>query len=106
MATTYDISNGTSNPIDNTLQYDCTSCQAGGSVVSIFKDLAVPAGLLYLQQKNHVESTDYVEEKSQEPISQSLFDKLYELAEASPNVRKRKKTRRKMTTKANKTRRV
>ena len=105
MATTYDISNCKSYPV-NTLQYDCSSCQAGGSVVSIFKDLAVPAGLLYLQQNHDGVSNDYVEEKSQEPMSQSLFDKLYELAEASPNVRKHQKTRRKMTTKANKTRRV
>lgn len=98
------IPDSISTSISNTLP--CNSCQIGGSVSSVFQNLAVPAGLLYLQQKHNAASSDYVETESAEPISESLFDRLYELANADTNVRKQPKTRRKKMSKANKTRRT
>lgn len=90
-------------PIHDILRYDSTASQKGGSVISMFKDLAVPAGLLYLQQTT---TSNYDEEKSNEPISQSLYDKLFELAEAKPKAKRRnhKQTKRKKKAGRKKTR--
>lgn len=106
------ISPNVGHPVHDILRYDLSACQkgGGGSVISMFKDLAVPAGLLYLQQ---AESNNYVEDKLDEPISQNLYDKLFYLAEAKPNptpkskskLHKNKITRRKKIRQSNKTRR-
>lgn len=67
--------------------------QLGGSkldknVSSIFKDLAVPAGLLYLQEKSvpHYRPENY---GSNEVVEDTLYDKLLKLAEPNSNKKKR-----------------
>jgi len=73
-----------------------SKCQTGGNTSAIlngFKNLAVPAGLLYLQQSL---SRNYLETDKDEPISDSLYDKLFNLASFSDSSNKsstHKKTR-------------
>jgi hypothetical protein len=77
--------------------------QKGGSVSEIFKDLAVPAGLLYMQQSL---ATAYSSGNGDEIISDSLYDKLLNLATDKPKVQKKKKSRRnRKKTQQNNTRR-
>ena len=64
----------------------------GGSVSSIFNNLAVPAGLLYMQQSL---ATSYTSNNGNETISDTLYDKLLNLATDKPEVQKKKKSRRK-----------
>ena len=77
--------------------------QEGGSISSIFKDLAVPAGLFHLQQnptKNFLPSTF----GSNEVVEDTLYDKLLKLME--PDNDKRKKQSKKVKiSKNNKTKR-
>lgn len=89
------------HPVNDILRYDSNASQIGGNVVSMFKDLAVPAGLLYLQ---HTKSKQYENDKSDEVISESLYDKLFNLAQEKPKSSKHKKTRRKRKQKYNTTR--
>ena len=65
--------------------------QKGGSVSAIFNNLAVPAGLLYMQQSL---ATAYVPENGDETISDTLYDKLLNLASDKPANKKKKKSRR------------
>ena len=83
------------HPINEILRYDLNASQRGGNVVSMFNDFAVPAGLLYLQ---HIQSKpiQYEKNKSDEVISESLYDKLFNLAQEKPKTLKHKKTRRKI----------
>jgi len=67
------------------------SSQKGGSVSEIFKNLAVPAGLLYMQQSL---ATSYSSGNDDEIISDTLYDKLLNLATDKPKVQKKKKSRR------------
>ena len=78
--------------------------QVGGTASSIFKDLAVPAGLLFLQQKtpNHYRNTSAMGEN--EVVEDSLFDKLLKLSEPDDNKRKKQTKKRKLF-KNNKTKR-
>ena len=71
----------------------------GGSVSSLFKDLAVPAGLLYLQQK--IPSNHY-HEKHPEMIESSIYDKLLGLAEDKPERKLTKKSKKQKTRKTRK----
>ena len=77
--------------------------QEGGSISSIFKDLAVPAGLFHLQQnptKHFLPSTF----GSNEVVEDTLYDKLLKLME--PDNDKRKKQSKKVKiSKNNKTKR-
>jgi hypothetical protein len=66
--------------------------QKGGSVSEIFKNLAVPAGLLYMQQSL---ATSYSTGNGDEIISDTLYDKLLNLATDKPKDQKKKKSRRK-----------
>ena len=72
------------------------SSQTGGNSSAILnglKNLAVPAGLLYLQQSL---SRNYLETDKDESISDSLYDKLFNLASFSDSSNKsatHKKTR-------------
>lgn len=50
---------------------------SGANVSNMFKGLAVPAGLLYLQQNI---DKKYPTKSTQEPVSSSLFDRLLEFA--------------------------
>ena len=69
----------------------------GGSVSSALKDLAVPTGLLYLQQTM---SGKKFQDKHSEVISDNLFDKLFNLAQVKP---KQKLTKKRRITSARKT---
>jgi len=70
----------------------------GGSVSSLFKDLAVPAGLLYLQQKI---PTNPYHEKHPEMMESSIYDKLLGLA---GDKQERKLTKKSKKSKPRKTR--
>lgn len=74
----------------------------GTSVLSSLKGLAVPAGLLYMQQtieKPHI--SENVEKM--QVIGTSLYDNLLNLAEKNkPSTKKRKKTRKKTNKKTSK----
>ena len=72
---------------------------SGGSVSSLFKDLAVPAGLLYLQQNM---AQKHYHEKHPEMINSGIYDKLLKLAEDKPvkkYTKKSKKTKSRNTRK-------
>ena len=60
----------------------------GGSVSSALKDLAVPVGLLYLQQTM---SGKKYQNKHSEVISDNLFDKLFNLAQVKSKQKLTKK---------------
>jgi hypothetical protein len=77
--------------------------QEGGSISSIFKDLAVPAGLFHLQQnptKHFLPSTF----GSNEVIEDTLYDKLLKLMEPD-NDKRKKQTKKVKNYKNNKTKR-
>jgi hypothetical protein len=78
--------------------------QVGGTASSIFKDLAVPAGLLFLQQKqpNHYRNASALGETG--VVEDSLYDKLLKLSEPDNNKRKRQTKKGKLF-KNNKTKR-
>ena len=80
--------------------------QAGGSISSIFKDLAVPAGLLHLQQNptNHYLPSTF---GSNEVVEDTLYDKLLKLMEPDNDKRKKqtKKVKNSKKSKNNKTKR-
>ena len=81
---------------------DNNNIQKGGGVSSMFKNLAVPAGLLFLQQE--VKEKKY-ESANQSHVDEDMHDKLLELV--SPENRKKfsiKTRRNKNTSTKNKTR--
>lgn len=71
---------------------------AGGnrSVSSILNDLAVPAGLLLMQQKS-LKQYENVNENSNQVVNDDLFDKLLKMA--GPNNKNKKLTKRKLKSK-------
>ena len=73
--------------------------KAGGSVSSVFSDLAVPAGLLYMQRSV---AARHKHEKTNEMIPEGLYDKLFSLAQEDERKKpvKRRNTRRKRASKA------
>ena len=75
--------------------------QSGGNVSNIFNNLAVPAGLLLLQQKA---LKHYSEDKKDGVVSEDLFDKLLNLS--SPNKSKKMTKRHKKSKNSKKTKRV
>jgi hypothetical protein len=89
------IINGGANTASS-VTLNTPSSQTGGNSSAILnglKNLAVPAGLLYLQQSL---SRNYLETDKDEPISDSLYDKLFNLASFSDSSNKsatHKKTR-------------
>ena len=72
----------------------------GGSVSSALNDLAVPAGLLYLQRSM---TAHKYHEKHSEVIDKNLFDKLFDLAQEVPN---KKQTKKKLNSNTRKTRKT
>jgi hypothetical protein len=63
----------------------------GGGVSQIFNNLAVPAGLLYMQQSLATASPSGT---GDETISDDLYDKLLNLAMDKPEPQRKKKSRR------------
>jgi len=67
--------------------------QNGGKVSSPFENLAVPAGLFYVNMrvpKKHVE-THFGEYNNHETISDDMIDKLYSLIEADKKIKRKTK---------------
>lgn len=77
--------------------------QQGGNFTSLFKDLAVPAGLLYLQQ-NFKPSKDSATSQIKvynepEVISDSLYDSLLQLVSKNKQRKHNRKSRKERTNK-------
>lgn len=90
-------------PVMKTINTNNTNNQTGGSVSSIFNNLAVPTGLLLLQQKfiKHYGDSEVSDNKI---IDDDLFDKLLKMAGPTKN---KKNTKRKLKSKNNrKTKRI
>ena len=67
--------------------------QKGGNVSDIFNNLAVPAGLLYMQQS--ISSSFPSNNKEDEVITDTLYDRLLGLATGDDKSEKKRQTRRK-----------
>jgi beta-glucosidase/6-phospho-beta-glucosidase/beta-galactosidase len=63
--------------------------QINNKVSSIFNDLAVPTGLLYIQEKMQ----PIIKEDSVDVIGESLYNKLLTLAETKPKNKSKKRLR-------------
>ena len=74
-----------------------TSEQQGGKVSSPFENLAIPAGLFYINQPIAKNPTNKEEQyyKNHEPISDDIMDKLFGLVEA--NKKQSRKTRKRIS---------
>tara|TARA_B100000925_G_C21891117_1_gene422852 strand:- start:85 stop:504 length:420 start_codon:yes stop_codon:yes gene_type:complete len=89
------------------LSTDNSNNQEGGNISSMFSNLAVPAGLLLLQQKvnKHTFSNMYNKDTSQ-VVDSSLYDKLLGIAsgkkESKPTKEKKVKSERKRKTRGKK----
>jgi len=73
--------------------------QAGGGVSSLLNNLAVPAGLLYLQQ---IAGKSYVESRRDETVNEDLYSKLVKLVKSEPtkkNTRRRPRKKNRTTRK-------
>ena len=79
---------------------DNSSNQEGGNVSSMFSNLAVPAGLLLLQQKTNKKTFSNMYNKaSSEVIDSSLYDKLLGIASGKKEKKVKKERKRKTRTK-------
>ena len=77
------------------------SQQTGGKVSNLFENLAIPAGLFYINQKNTKNDNDLINNKSyqkHEMLSDNIMDKLFGLVEVD---KKRKRKTRKGIDKLN-----
>ncbi len=88
---------------------DNSDNQEGGNISSMFSNLAVPAGLLLLQQKTNKKTfTNMYNKDSSEVIDSSLYDKLLGIAsgkkEKKVKKERKRKTRTKKTSSSKKTR--
>lgn len=88
---------------------DNSNNQEGGNISSMFSNLAVPAGLLLLQQKTNKKTfTNMYNKDSSEVIDSSLYDKLLGIAsgkkEKKVKKERKRKTRTKKTSSSKKTR--
>jgi hypothetical protein len=80
-------------PVLQTMNTDDNE-QNGGKVSSPFENLAVPAGLFYINQrvpKRNIDKDDFDLYKKHETLSDDMFDKLFGLVEADK--KKQRKTR-------------
>lgn len=103
MSNGYLINNIFLNSNQSDLNTNNSEIHGGGSISSIFKDLAVPTGLLYLQQKptNHYRSSTFGEN---EVVDDTLYDKLLKLIEPD-DIKKKQPTKKRKKSKNNKTKR-
>ena len=103
MSNGYLIDNIFLNSNQSALNTNNSKIHGGGSISSIFKDLAVPTGLLYLQQKptNHYRSSTFGEN---EVVDDTLYDKLLKLIEPD-DIKKKQPTKKRKKSKNNKTKR-
>ena len=81
------------------------SIQNGGNFASLFKDLAVPAGLLYLQQNFNPKSKILSNVgKHGSIIEDSLYDNLVDLVSKNKRIKHNAKTRKERSKKRKQTR--
>lgn len=90
----------------NTDNNDATINQSGGSYSSIFTDLAVPAGLLYLQQNFKPNNNIKTLVKDIGIIQDSLYDNLIGLVSKTDKRKHNIRSRKVRNNKKNKTRKV
>ena len=88
---------------------DNSSNQEGGNVSSMFSNLAVPAGLLLLQQKTNKKTfSNMYNKENNEIIDSSLYDKLLNIASGKKEKKvkssRKRKTRTKKSSSSKKTR--
>ena len=91
---------------------DNSSNQEGGNVSSMFSNLAVPAGLLLLQQKTNKKTfSNMYNKENSEVIDSSLYDKLLNIASGrkektnkKPKKERNRKTRTKKSSSSKRTR--
>ena len=70
---------------------DNSNNQEGGNVSSIFSNLAVPAGLLLLQQKTNKKTfSNMYNKENSEVIDSSLYDKLLNIASGKKEKKEKK----------------
>jgi hypothetical protein len=92
-------------------KYKDNKLKENNNFSDLFKDLAIPAGLLYIKAPTSMfEPTISYERKgideNDDVVEESLYDKLVKLAEnTDENIKKQKKTRRGKINKVNKTKR-
>jgi hypothetical protein len=71
-----------------------SSSQQGGNLSSVFSNLAVPAGLLLLQQKTKKTTfTNMYNKASDKVIDSTLYDKLLDVSNSKKQKKHKKKTR-------------
>ena len=79
---------------------DNSNNQEGGNVSSIFNNLAVPAGLLLLQQKtNKTTFSNMYNKENSGVIDSSLYDKLLNIASGKKEKKTKPERKRKTRTK-------
>jgi len=79
---------------------DNSSNQEGGNVSSMFSNLAVPAGLLLLQQKTNKKTfSNMYNKENNELIDSNLYDKLLNIASGKKEKKAKKERKRKTRTK-------
>lgn len=79
---------------------DNSNNQEGGNISSMFSNLAVPAGLLLLQQKTNKKTfSNMYNTDSSEVIDSSLYDKLLGIASGKKEKKVKKQRKRKTRTK-------
>ena len=88
---------------------DNSSNQEGGNVSSMFANLAVPAGLLLLQQKTNKKTfSNMYNKENNEIVDSSLYDKLLNIASGKKEKKvkssRKRKTRTKKSSSSKKTR--
>lgn len=81
--TTFNQPNDVSSDVDEILK--------GGKVSSPFENLAVPAGLFYINQKIPKRDEKYINYENHKMLPDDIFDKLFSLVEV--NKKPRKQTR-------------
>jgi hypothetical protein len=69
--------------------------QSGGNISSLFENLAVPAGLFYMNNKHSNKNKNNYDYKSHETVSDDIMDKLYSLVEVDK--KRKRKTKKNMT---------
>ena len=68
--------------------------QTGGGVANLFKDLAVPAGLVYFAKKQRGGEMQSTVHNNDDIISDDIHEKLLKMVEVEGSLKKPRKTRR------------
>lgn len=91
--------------MNSNVKENANNIQKGGNFANMFKDLAVPAGLLYLQQKFKPSSNTFSNiEKKGEVIKDSIYDSLVDIVSEKSRVNHNVRTRKSRNKNSKKTR--